>query len=82
MLSASEASAFQFRNKADSSEEFILSMTKGLRMTFKDRLVGRPHFFKREHEGHEGRISILLNFVFFATFVVKFLLCLVVAISL
>ena len=54
MLSASEASAFQFRNKADSSEEFILSVTKGLRMTFKDRLVGRPHFFKREHESHEG----------------------------
>ena len=46
MLSASEASAFQFRNKADSSAEFILSVTKGLRMTFKDRHVEGPHFSK------------------------------------
>jgi hypothetical protein len=30
MVSASKASAFQFRNKADSSAEFILSQTKGL----------------------------------------------------
>jgi hypothetical protein len=52
MLSASEASAFQFRNKADSSAEFILSVTKGLRMTFKDRHVGGP-IFQVGHEEHE-----------------------------
>ena len=40
MLSASEASAFQLRHKADSSAEFILSVTEGLRMTFKEAHEG------------------------------------------
>jgi hypothetical protein len=46
MLSASEASAFNSGIKQILRREFILSQTKGLRMTFKDRSVGGPHFSK------------------------------------
>jgi hypothetical protein len=66
MLSASEASAFRFGGKADSSAEFILSLTKGLRMTSSETGAGNPTIFEGEYEAHEIGHCAFETFVFFA----------------